>query len=288
MNTVLVTTYNRPEMLYLCLEALTKAEMIGLHRVRVIQDAKINGDVDPYIEEVASLFTRSLNLDFERREPDDSLGNNRNTLESYKEEFLGDAEHVFLVEEDVIVAQDFFTWHYQIQWKENPFCSIAARHLDYATPEDPNVYFLLGTYCSIGPCFRRRNLEAIVEHANREYYRRPEAYIREHFPESVHERFGDCGCAQDGLIVRVMFRDGLQSAWAGVPRCFHTGIYGQNRGQQSPLKPGSWRQQAEELRGRWADPSWITQKYVDCLPASLERKSVSLLRRETPEVKIAA
>ena len=280
MNTVLVPCFKRPEMLFLCLEALSKAEGIEGHSIRVLQDRKLNADVDERIAEVVGLFRGSLNLDFELRPANDDFGNDRNLLEAYKEEHQKGTPYVFLVEEDVIVGDDFFTWHYAVQERMHVFCSIASAHADMPKSEDPDLCFLARNYCSLGVCFPSRSLSLLVEHATPNYYRHLREYVLENFRPEVNAHFGG-GYAQDGLISRIIIQEGLTCAWAARPRCFHTGIYGYNRDQQSPLRPGTWREQAKELKERWGQPTWMTAKYADCVPCDLGKKPMGDVRFES-------
>ena len=141
---------------------------------------------------------------------------------------------VLMVEEDVMVATDFFRWHQAVhEQQRNLFCSIAV-----ANPNRRNVaelrgpvsdyYLSSGDYCSLGVGFRPWVLQQLVaQHAGANYYAQPHAYCLREFPASP---IGSAFVEQDGLIRRIQMAAKLPIAYPYAARAYHAGLYGKNRG----------------------------------------------------------
>lgn len=229
MDTVLITTYNRPDYLRLCLEYLTRADGIENKEIRIYVD-RGRSLVREYYE-VLGDFCNSLHIASIFRPEHSYRGNTFNTLEAYKEAYQTDAKFVYLVEDDVLVTPDFFQWHEAIQNTGDYLCSIAYRCLRNSQARkditDPQAYFTTACdFASIGCCWRRTRLASVVEHAKKEYYENLEAYIMKHFHDN---RFFTCFTEQDGLIMRVLGATNGIVAWPYIPRCYHIGFAGYNR-----------------------------------------------------------
>ena len=161
MDIVLVTTYNRPDYLRLCLEYLSRAAGIENKEIRICIDRGRSLLREFY--EVINDFRPALNISTVIRPEHSYMGNSMNTLESYKEAYQTDAEFVYLVEEDVLVQPDFFTWHEAVQGMGSFMCSIAYRcsrnseaRRDIA---DPAACFTSARdFASIGVCWATREI----------------------------------------------------------------------------------------------------------------------------------
>lgn len=229
---VLITTYNRPDYLRLCLEYLSRAEGVQTKEVRIYVDR--GKSLIREIYEVVNDFRNQLRLTVSFREPHGYHGNSYNTLEAYKEAYASDAKFVYLVEDDVLIQPDFFKWHEAIQAKDDFMCSIAYRcsrnpqvTRDPKLEKNPEAYFISARdYASIGVCWRREKLADVVKHACTEYYQNMNDYILKNFPNN---RFYECFTEQDGLIMRILDDIKGRIAWSYVPRCFHIGFSSYHR-----------------------------------------------------------
>lgn len=250
---VLVPTYSRPEYLHLCLEAISKAEDGRSKAVWVARDchasdggryARELADIKAVIAEYGKEFA---DLQFIERAPHSYYGNSFNTLELYRVAFGTDAGFVYLIEDDVIIENDFFRWHEAVQGLGNYFCSI-ARYIcndGRKVPDDPAVYVeSTRDYASLGVCFRRENLKALMPHCCGEYYGNMGGYIARKFPDST---LGGQFSEQDGLIQRVLHDSGMMTAWACMPRAYHIGIHGYHRSQGARLS-GSLTEKVRALK----------------------------------------
>lgn len=229
MDIVLITTYNRPDYLRLCLEYLAAAAGIGNCEVRIYID-RGKGLLREFYD-VVNDFRTQVNLSTIVRPEHSYMGNSFNTLEAYKEAYQTDARFIYLVEDDVLVRSDFFKWHEAIQSRGDFMCSIAYRCSRNSEARrditDASAYFITARdYASIGVCWRREKLAPVIEHAKEEYYRDLKGYLVSHFPNN---RFSDCYTEQDGLIMRIMGETHGYTAWPYAPRCYHFGVVGYNR-----------------------------------------------------------
>jgi len=140
---------------------------------------------------------------------------------------------VFMVEEDVMVARDFFRWHQAAHAAEPElFCSLSTRNHNrtVTVSEDPRSYYLTTLdYCSLGVAMRRSVIDDLIApHVRRAYFERPAEYCRQHFPYS---RVGAQFVEQDGLIRRVQEAEGTRRpiAYPYRPRAYHAGFFGYHR-----------------------------------------------------------
>jgi hypothetical protein len=236
MDVVLIPAYYRPEYLSLCLEFLSKAAGARLDKEYWICQDYRNHDEHRYA--IQERWTKEvveaspLPVKFIRRRPHDSAGNSLNTLEAYKEAYDTGARNIYLVEEDVLVTKDFFSWHEAVQAQEPAvMCSVAYRCSRNADARkdivDSGAYFVSARdYASIGVCWNRAGLGPVLSHARWEYYVDQSGYIMRTFPAN---RFAGDFSEQDGLIMRVMWEQRGNVAWPYVPRCYHLGWYGYHR-----------------------------------------------------------
>lgn len=237
IDVVLIPAYMRPEYLSLCLEFLSKAEESHDNKEYwVCQDMR---EHDEHRFNVQLRWTKEvldnspLPVRYIVRQPHNYAGNSYNTLEAYKEAHEKiDARFVYLVEEDVLVTPDFFTWQEAILQREpEAMCGVAYRCSRNGEARrditDSSAYFTSARdYASIGCAWRRERLGAVIAHARLEYYANPGGYLDARFPDDVYSGWYH---EQDGLIMRVMHEQKWFTTWGYVPRCYHVGAWGYHR-----------------------------------------------------------
>lgn len=163
----------------------------------------------------------------------------------------GEGGLVYMVESDVMVAHDFFTWHQRKQdtWKLC-FCSIASEDSNTLPDQRPerteqDYYTSTSTYRSIGVCWRSEVLhDLIAPHCTPGYFLNPHAYIKGNFPVNP---WGTTWCEQDGLIRRIQLNSGKSITYPFEPKCYHAGYYGGNRGNTRHAPKGSLQQRIEQV-----------------------------------------
>jgi hypothetical protein len=231
-DVVLIPCWRRPEFLWHCLENLTQAD--GIEQLQVI--FRPDHGHDPAILEVISEFAARLadsEVDVPPRCPYRRTKQSANVLTGYLLAAARARAYVFMIEEDIIVARDFFRWHYAVQAAEPElFCSLSTRNTNRVVPanDDPRLYYRTTLdYCSLGVCFERSVItQLIAPHVRREYFQDPSAYCARHFPSS---QVGAGYVEQDGLIRRVQEAQGERRpiAYPYRPRAYHAGFIGYHR-----------------------------------------------------------
>lgn len=238
---ILVPTFKRTEYLELCLERLAAVKP-SYAEVWVCHD---NRPRMPFPREAFTLAER-FGAQLCMLAPHWNLGNVTNFLESYKHAYDSPARYVYLVEDDVLVGNDFFKWHEAVQARGDYFCSVGwhdIRNPAFMPVEDPHALVESAVdFSSIGVCWKRENLAAVVAHAKTAYYSSLTGYMRKTFPDSPippHQ-----WTEQAGLIMRVLLagKGKRVVCWPSVPRCAHIGVHGYHRVNGPQLTVGELRE----------------------------------------------
>ena len=227
---VVLPCWRRPEFLWHCLNNLTRAEGIDSVHVLFRPDTEFSSD---NLDVIQSFSDRLASFEVQVADscPFRRTKQSANVLLGYLYAARKAHQFVFLIEEDIMVARDFFRWHRAVHAQQPEiFCSIAAKNhnRDVAVPADTDGYYRsTGDYCSWGVCMDRRVIkDLITPHVNMRYFRKPKRYLRRHFPNStVSLSFVE----QDGLIRRIQAESKLPLVYPCVPRAYHAGFYGYNR-----------------------------------------------------------
>ena len=238
-DVILIPTYLRPEYLQICLEHLAQTQRTPTPKeFWICADQRANDEhrfkmILEWQSEVLGAWRNTLPIKFIPGAKHQFSGNSFNVLESYKKAYREPGvRNVYLVEDDVLVTPDFFTWHEAIAEAEPAaLCSIAYRCSRNAEARkdvlSPGAYFTTARdYASIGVRWPVMALGPILEHAREEYYASQESYILRRF---AGNRFSGDFSEQDGLIMRVLWEQRGFTVWPYVPRCYHMGWYGYHR-----------------------------------------------------------
>jgi hypothetical protein len=288
---VLVPCWRRPEFLWHCLDNLVRVHHIDSVHVVFRPDT---GFAPENLEVIRAFGHRlpSYEVQLPERCPYRRTKQSANVLLGYLHAAAAARRHVFLLEEDVMVARDFLSWHRAVHAAAGPlFCSIAVNnpHRPCICRGEPEGYYLCSDdYCSYGVCFDRGVLRALVApHVQGAYLRRPKHYLRRHFPAS---RVGLSFVEQDGLIRRIQESSRLPIAYPCLPRAYDAGFYGYNRpgGIAGPVhsrraRLGEIIYDRARLRALTA-PEFANQ----CVPIDLEPPAWRVQRRIEPVPATAA
>lgn len=243
---VIVPTFSRPEMLWFCLERLFACpETLGLD-VKVYVDAHANVVLPDSTKDLQRVQTMFPNAQFNWRQPHKHDGNTFNVMMAYKEAYEAGAKFIFLVEDDVIVDEEFFAWHAAAQLKF-PFCSVASRCLKGGAVQDD--YVVSSSYASIGVCWYRDSLATVVEHATPFYFRNMSGYLNTVFRDGRADQYTE----QDGLIERIIQHNRAQVIFPQQPHCSHIGWYGYHR-WNCPRPTGTLEQRYRAVRDAATNP----------------------------------
>lgn len=227
---VLIPCWRRPEMLWHCIDNLCRAD--GIDELHVV--FRPDNGYDPDNIQVINSFADRLDSFEIQLAPSCPYRRSKlsaNVLLGYMHAAAATRRYVYLVEEDIMVARDFFRWHQGVHVQHTElFCSIAVHNhnREVVTPNDSEGYYLSQfDYCSWGGCFDHAVItDRFSAHIQPAYFSRPKHYLRRHFPAS---RVGLGYVEQASLIRRVQERSGRPIAYPAVPRAFHAGFYGRNR-----------------------------------------------------------
>ena len=224
----LIPAFNRAEMLWHTLAHIRNAE--GAEAIHYV--FRFDYKHSPELHEVVRGFPFSHEIAVTARSSYGIGKQSFSLLSGYKYAAGKSGGKVFMIEEDVFVATDFFRWHYAVQAAHpDLFCSIAVANPNRQVPDGAHDDYYLTTddYCSLGVCFDRRVLIDHVErHCTPGYYVQPSNHCRKHFP---HAPFDPTHCEQDGLIRRIQWKQGIAMpiAYPYQAKAYHAGYYGMNR-----------------------------------------------------------
>lgn len=255
-DVLIVPTFSRPELLWLCLDHLAAcAETVTLD-IRIVVDAHV-GKPPPLsdIRYVVSLFPQ-LPITLIERPPHTYSGNSFNVLMAYQEAIAAHPRFIYLVEDDVMVSPTFFQWHQVVHQTCRPACSIGVQKTAR-----------MQGYASLGVCFPLATVTEIVAHCRPAYFSDMRAYCKQQFPPSSFE------FEQDGLICRVLV--GKPVIWATSPHAQHVGWYGYHR-PRSERPRGTVEQRYHRVKQVLSDGTQLTQcakEFGDVEPLHLHWQS---------------
>lgn len=253
---VLVPTYNRPEFLFCCLKRIIAATREVDIAVFPDRDTFYSSDLQEAIHAVGKAPSLQVML-----VPDHPWhGNSVNTMEAYRWAFNAGYDRAYLVEDDVMVHSDFFTWHRSMHEEFSDIFASMAWVFNRHIPLEEQELFQ-PWYYSIGTCFARGKLELIARHATPNYYADMQGYIRKHFADSkINSPLDIEHYEQDGLIQRILEVDKSQTVAPGLTKCSHVGVVGYNRGwsRRDAFFRGcySFAQRVQRVERLIADPYW--------------------------------
>jgi hypothetical protein len=281
-DVLLLPCWRRPEFLWHCLDNLTRTEDIGDVHVLFRPDTGFLPDNIDVIHSFADRLS-SFQISLPEPCPFRRTKQSANLLLGYLRAAAEARQYVFLVEEDTMVARDFFRWHRAVHAAAGPlFCSIAASNPNrtVTVPDDPEGYYLsTGDFGATGVCFDKYLVRSLIApHVNMAYFRRPKKYLRRHFPASA---VGLGFVEQDGLLRRIQEASNIPIAYPCVPRGFDAGFYGYNRpgGAEGPIQD-----RVQRLAATIYNPEAMRNaaggEFVDrCMPVNLQPPDWKVQRR---------
>ena len=182
----IVPYFNRPAFLYFTLQSIIRSD--------IPQDIHFHFHIDygynPVGLEYINAFPYPNTVHHTPKIYSGAAKLSYNILTAYK--LHANNDYVFMIEDDIIVEADFFTWHLA-QHTQPILASIGS----LPKPQTKAPY----DYQSWGVCFTGKALrQYVVPHINHMYFRHPEKYLSDKFPDS---HLGVTQSQQQGLIRRV-------------------------------------------------------------------------------------
>lgn len=258
---VVVPTFDRPEYLWVCLEKLSEAAGVQDKEIWVCEDN--HGPKDGWVSinmiPTLAYWEKRLPLRYIYREPHTAYGNSYNVLTALADACKAQARYIYLVEDDVMVLPDFFTWHEAVQQQNAVYgpvsCAERYNHsLNFAINgqyvldesfKDSNAYINKNdVYSSLGVCFPFETLRLFM------YMNYPAGGWKS-YPFAP-------GVEQDILIKSWIKKVHLPVIWPYVPRCYHMGWYGYHRNTGMRFN-GTLEEKVTALKAAMVDPSRIRE-----------------------------
>ena len=212
---VLVPTFHREELLSCCLKRLR-----GYDADIPIYVFPDRGTGDTLVRLICEDYEAHMHL-----VPDsDWYGNSANIMNAYLWAFNAGYDRVFMVESDVMIHEDFFSWHREQQEQFPQIFASMAWIFNREAPISDDLMFQPWIY-SIGLCFSREKLALVAQHATPKYYGDMPAYLEKVFNASpLTDRFAIAHWEQDGLLQRILDKDKSQTVSSGIAKCSHVGF----------------------------------------------------------------
>jgi glycosyltransferase involved in cell wall biosynthesis len=163
---VIIPTYNRPELLYLCIEQLSKCEGIETKQVIIHED---DHDDKPKhfsrileILEVIRFAKRVLPHVSHVRVSHSNYGSSYNFIEGFRHAYNSDAKYVYHIEDDCLITPDYFRYAEEA----HKLCPDAFVVCGNARPQsrtgESDLVHLSYWFQTFALSFRRENLAKIL------------------------------------------------------------------------------------------------------------------------------
>ena len=274
LDVVVVAAWRRPEFLLTSLRHVLAAKAAEEHEYIFVLDY----DYDPICRAVAEAFplphkriVHTPKHEFFNR------GNSYNLLEGYRYAHMvartAGSDLVYLIEEDVWVARDYFVFHrlahsdahtsivgipptvaakifqvvgFSIPLNDGEFGADTAAAIAACSRNDAVGLALQQAvvtrhhYTSVATSFDTVALDTIAAHAKKVYYENPVEYIKSVWgPDGIPNFKPGDAIEQDGLLNRQTQQEGWYTLSPRCPRAFHAGFTGYNRLTKGVDKGGS-------------------------------------------------
>jgi len=200
---------HRPEMLALTLQKLRSSNRPDNLDVRIFADDLANLESVKYVRDLYYPDAFIFQTEPHTIAPSGCW----NILNSIKKGYETGADLIFMLEEDVLVQENFFQWHLQQHTSDEYLASCGRK--------DRHHYPLYGPlYTNPGSCLSRRLVEQIIPHICDGYF----LGLREYLDEKLPPRWDEQSSLDDGLIRRVIRKMGGKCVYPETPVCAHQGF----------------------------------------------------------------
>lgn len=206
-SVVVMPTCSRPEFLALALEKLSQTPESEALDVRIYLDCSCTERLDE-VDYVRKTYLPTAGVYLANEHPVAPSGT-WNILNALKAGYETGAEYIFLVEEDVMVYPDFFSWHLSAQASGNYFATCGRLRSQYKSDH----------YTNPGSCFRRDKLAEVVEYITPEFFQDRRGFMDRQFGQ-----MDEASDLDDGLVRRVIRYVGGEVKYPDRPVCAHQGF----------------------------------------------------------------
>lgn len=244
---VVVPAWRKPDFLAATLHRLALAEDFCNENVGYI--VCVDRHPHPDVLEVAWQFrdSREPGRVIVKKRIHEHHGNSYNVLTGLIDALkMPGADLIHLVEDDVFVGLDYFTYHrtaHDLMPEAFAVSACRNQNSDQASEDDPGLLWSHPSYQSLGVSFQRKILHRLASYAQEGYFRDPVGFCQAVFPDS---RIPAPHAEQDGLLNRIRESHGLKTVYPDVPRAYHAGFVGYHRAGD-PLTEGTAAERGMQL-----------------------------------------
>lgn len=207
---VVMPALHRPEMAALALERIKQTPESPELDVRIFVDNTTDQVLGEF-EFVRDEYFPEATI-FHAREHIYAPSGCWNILNALQQGYYSGAERIFLIEEDVMVYPDFFTWNFG---QEGDWFATCGRF----RKEHSADY-----YTNPGSCFKSESLRKVVPHITDRYFESRRSYLDQEFGP-----MDEASDLDDGLIRRVIRSLGATVLHPETPKVAHQGFHYYNR-----------------------------------------------------------
>lgn len=233
-SVVVIPAWCRPEMLAITLKHLRKAQGYIDFPYIIQLDEGFDPDNVSIVATNRGLLSYRIGLPKTKK----GTGNSFNVFTALERGLIlaeqVQADFVHLIEEDIWVHQNYFSFSEKVHQQFNPWAVSACRnqHLRIQPPQNPTTVYTSRDYQSLAVSFPLSSVREILVHNCDEYFQDMTGYLSAMFPAS---RFGKMYEEQDGLIARIIEKNNYSVLYPNVPRAFHAGYYSYHREGVRPV-----------------------------------------------------
>jgi hypothetical protein len=165
-------------------------------------------------------------------------------------DWTGPDDLVHVLEEDIVIGLDYFTYHrtahallpeiYSVSACENIF---QPDH--WVLPQEPDAVYMSGAFQVWGSSYRRSRVEKILARLRPQYFRDMHGAMVEEFGE---ENTARTGSLYDGVMANdIASQRGMCMAFPLMPRAYHAGFEGLSYGPGADVLTGTPEEQADRI-----------------------------------------
>lgn len=212
-SVVVMPALRRPEMAALALQRIRQTPESSQLDVRIFVDFTTDQVLGEF-EYVRDEYFPEATI-YHAREHIQVPSGSWNILHALQAGYDSGAEFIFLIEEDVMVFPDYFTWNFKQDGDHFATCGRYRKEyrMDY--------------YTNPGACFKSDSLRWVIPHINNSYFEDQRSYLDETFGP-----MDEASPLDDGLIRRVIRQRNAEILYPETPKVAHQGFHYYNQFQQ--------------------------------------------------------
>lgn len=248
--------FNRPEMLYLSLEAERIAkEYYKMPETNFLNVFIVEHGADSKVKDLVERFEGYKQIIYR----DQRYGLSKNILEGMKFCFDNTEDYIIYIEDDVLLHKTYFQFMDVLMHSDIKPYSILSP-FNHRDEGEPNQVRAENHYAALAPLINKDFFNKYVRHcANDDFYKQPAQFIKQ-LGQSYKEYWGKeykykdktTHHQQAGLINRLIdvarIKEGLQVYMPRLNRQQHIGMYGHNRNKGKEIPGKNFEERVNNLR----------------------------------------